>query len=218
METVLMVTYLQGHSKEIHGICWDTKGEYLASVSQDCVKVWSLTSGECVNEHSSNGNKFHSCVFHPSYPNLLIIGGYQSLELWNMVEKQTVTVQAHEGLIPALAQSFTGMVASASHDTSVKYIYLYTKNLFLLKLFRPLDDMIDSPSTGSSTSLTSSFREEEAFGCLGFRQIEPLWPLVAGFGRVIAAGGEKKGLRGETEKRFRRGDFGMQLVSAEGSN
>ncbi|PKA53387.1 Transcriptional corepressor LEUNIG [Apostasia shenzhenica] len=45
----------------------------------------------------------------------------QSLELWNMVEKQTRTVQAHDGLIPALAQSpFTGMVASASHDKSVK--------------------------------------------------------------------------------------------------
>lgn len=112
---------LQGHSKEIHCVCWDTKGDFLASVSQDCVKVWSLTSGDCIHELNSNGNKFHSCVFHPSYPNLLVIGGYQSLELWNIIEDQTVTVQAHDGLIPALAQSpSTGMVASASHDKSVK--------------------------------------------------------------------------------------------------
>ncbi|XP_042517300.1 transcriptional corepressor LEUNIG_HOMOLOG-like isoform X4 [Macadamia integrifolia] len=112
---------LQGHSKEVNSICWDTNGDYLASVSQDCVRVWSITSGECIHELSSNGNKFHSCVFHPSYSTLLVIGGYQSLELWNMAENKSMTVAAHEGLIAALAQSpVTGMVASASHDKSVK--------------------------------------------------------------------------------------------------
>jgi len=40
----------------------------------------------------------------------LVIGGYQSLEVWNMVKNQSLTVQAHEGLIAALAQSpVTGM-------------------------------------------------------------------------------------------------------------
>ncbi|KAG0447762.1 hypothetical protein HPP92_028155 [Vanilla planifolia] len=122
VETDRKTMTLKGHSKEIHGMCWDTKGEYLASVSQDCVKVWSLTSGDCVHELSSNGSKFHSCVFHPSYPSLLVIGGCQTLELWHMVaDKVVMTVQAHDGLIPALAQSpVSGMVASASHDKSVK--------------------------------------------------------------------------------------------------
>lgn len=122
LETDRKTRTLQGHSKEIHCVCWDAKGEFLASVSHDCVKVWSLTSGDSIYElMSSNGNKFHSCVFHPSFPNLLVIGGYQSLELWNIIEKQTMSVPAHEDLITALAQSpFTGMVASASHDKSVK--------------------------------------------------------------------------------------------------
>ncbi|XP_020112920.1 transcriptional corepressor LEUNIG_HOMOLOG isoform X2 [Ananas comosus] len=112
---------LQGHAMEVHSICWDNSGEYLASVSQDLVKVWSISTGECIHNLNSNGNKFHSCVFHPNYTNLLVIGGHQSLELWNMVENQSMTVQAHEGLIAALAQSpATGMVASASHDKSVK--------------------------------------------------------------------------------------------------
>lgn len=45
----------------------------------------------------------------------------QSLELWNMVKNQSMTVPAHDGLIASLAQSpVTGMVASASHDNSVK--------------------------------------------------------------------------------------------------
>lgn len=67
----------QGHSTEVHSVCWDVNGEYLASVSQESVRVWSLTSGECIHELSSSGNKFHSCVFHPSYSTLLVIGGYQ---------------------------------------------------------------------------------------------------------------------------------------------
>lgn len=62
---------------EVHSICWDNSGEYLASVSQDLVKVWSISTGECIHNLNSNGNKFHSCVFHPNYTNLLVIGGHQ---------------------------------------------------------------------------------------------------------------------------------------------
>ncbi|MQM01692.1 hypothetical protein Taro_034447 [Colocasia esculenta] len=111
---------LQGHTKEVNSVCWDSTGDFLASVCQDSVRVWSA-SGECIHEFNSNGNKFHSCVFHPSYSTLLIIGGYQTLELWNVAENRSMTVQAHDNLIAALAQSsVTGMVASASHDKSVK--------------------------------------------------------------------------------------------------
>lgn len=76
---IIQLVYIspQGHLKDVNSICWDTNGEFLASVSQDCVRVWSITSGECIHELSSNGNKFHSCVFHPSFSTLLVIGGYQ---------------------------------------------------------------------------------------------------------------------------------------------
>lgn len=38
-----------------------------------------------------------------------------------MVENKSMTVPAHENIIASLAQSpLTGMVASASHDSSVK--------------------------------------------------------------------------------------------------
>lgn len=47
--------------------------------------------------------------------------GLQSLELWNMAENKSMTISAHENIISALAQSpVTGMVASASHDNTVK--------------------------------------------------------------------------------------------------
>ncbi|XP_052206576.1 transcriptional corepressor LEUNIG-like [Diospyros lotus] len=114
---------LQGHTKPIHSVCWDPSGEFLASASEDSVRVWTLGSGregECVHEFC-NGNKFHSCVFHPTYSSLLVIGCYQNLELWNMTENKTMTLSAHEGLIAGLAVStVTGLVASASHDKTVK--------------------------------------------------------------------------------------------------
>ncbi|XP_073040609.1 transcriptional corepressor LEUNIG_HOMOLOG [Primulina eburnea] len=111
----------QGHSGVVNYLCWDLSGDLLASVSEDSIKVWSLASGEFIHELNSNGNQFHSCVFHPSYTALLVIGGLRSLELWNMAENKSMTVAAHENIIAALAQSpQTGMVASASHDSSVK--------------------------------------------------------------------------------------------------
>ncbi|KMZ69802.1 putative WD-repeat protein [Zostera marina] len=112
---------LQGHGSEVQSVCWDESGDYLASVSQDSVKVWSIASGECIQELRSSGNKFHSCVFHPTSPDILVVGGYQTLELWERSLNKSMSVEAHDNLIAALAQSpVNGMVASASHDKSVK--------------------------------------------------------------------------------------------------
>ncbi|KAJ7957724.1 Transcriptional corepressor LEUNIG [Quillaja saponaria] len=121
VETDRKIQSLQGHATDVHSVCWDTNGDYLASVSHESFRVWSLASGECIHELSSSGNMFQSCVFHPSYSSLLVIGGYQSLELWNMAENKCMNIPAHECVISALAESpVTGMVASASHDKSVK--------------------------------------------------------------------------------------------------
>ncbi|KAF8108778.1 hypothetical protein N665_0104s0093 [Sinapis alba] len=121
VEKDMRVHLLKGHSSNVNSVCWSTSGELLASVSENSVKLWSPSSGDCIHELSSSGNKFHSCVFHPSYPNLLVIGGYQSLELWNTKENKCMTIPAHECVISSLAQSpSTGMMASASHDKSVK--------------------------------------------------------------------------------------------------
>jgi WD40 repeat protein len=135
--------------KNIQSVCWDSAGDYLASVSEDAVRIWSFTSGhdgEFMHELNCSGNKFQTCVFHPTYPSLLVIGCYeasftylfrhvnhfvsmltllsavQSLELWDIREKNAMTLNnAHDGLIAALAaSSATGKVASVSHDRFVK--------------------------------------------------------------------------------------------------
>jgi WD40 repeat protein len=73
----LFICFIQGHNSEINCICWDGSGEYLASVSQDTVKVLSIASGTCIHELRSHGNQYQSCIFHPRYPKVLIVGGYQ---------------------------------------------------------------------------------------------------------------------------------------------
>ncbi|KAJ6707079.1 TRANSCRIPTIONAL REGULATOR OF FILAMENTOUS GROWTH FLO8 [Salix viminalis] len=113
---------LKGHSKEVLSICWDTSGEYIASVSEDSARVWSVVGGNCLGKLHSNGNKFRSCAFHPGYSLLLIIGGYQVLEFWSPTDgDRTWSIPAHGGLIAALASSVENeMIASASHDHCVK--------------------------------------------------------------------------------------------------
>ncbi|KAL8139035.1 hypothetical protein V2J09_005036 [Rumex salicifolius] len=120
VENDRIVQSFQEHSGAVNYICWDVNGELLACVSPDSVKVWSLSSGESVHELNSTGSQFHSCVFHPSYATLLVVGGTRSIELWNMADNKSMTVQAHENIISALATSVSGMVASAGHDCSVK--------------------------------------------------------------------------------------------------
>ncbi|KAJ4708365.1 Transcriptional corepressor LEUNIG [Melia azedarach] len=124
VETQVCRFKLQGHKNQVHSVCWDTTGEYLASVSDDLVRVWTIGSGgkgECMHELSCSGNRFRTCVFHPTFSSLLVIGCYETLELWNMNENKTLTLNAHDKLVSSLAVSnVNGLVASASHDKCVK--------------------------------------------------------------------------------------------------
>ncbi|KAE8656405.1 Detected protein of confused Function [Hibiscus syriacus] len=68
---------LKGHDKDVLSICWDPCGKYIASISEDSARVWSVSGGEWLHDLFSTGNKFQSCTFHPTYSQLLVIGGYQ---------------------------------------------------------------------------------------------------------------------------------------------
>ncbi|KAG2544180.1 hypothetical protein PVAP13_9NG791966 [Panicum virgatum] len=68
---------LQGNrdNKPLNSICWNERVNCLASVSDNCAKVWS-TDGQPVRELDRNGC-FRSRSFHPRYPNTLVIGRYE---------------------------------------------------------------------------------------------------------------------------------------------
>ncbi|KAK7246483.1 hypothetical protein RIF29_41351 [Crotalaria pallida] len=126
IDTASILCNLKGHVKDVLSICWDRSGNYIASVSEDSARIWSL-DGKCIHELHSTGNKFQSCIFHPAYLNLLVIGGYQTLELWSPIESNKTWAvphhngPPHKGLIVGLADTPEGkLIASASHDCCVK--------------------------------------------------------------------------------------------------
>ncbi|CAK8563345.1 unnamed protein product [Lathyrus sativus] len=116
---------LQGHNSIVHSVCWDWSGKYLASVSDDLVRIWEVEangSGLCIHELNTAGSddKFQSCVFHPIY-HVLVLGRDVTLMLWDYIARNVMFLRGHDKLVSALAVSnFTGLVASVSHDNYVK--------------------------------------------------------------------------------------------------
>ncbi|CAH1426417.1 unnamed protein product [Lactuca virosa] len=116
---------LKGHASNVQSICWDSSGENLISVSEDLVKVWRMDSGgkaNCIHELSVNGKRFHCGIFHPAYPSLLIIGCYQSMELWNMAENKMM-MPIEEPVSALAVSSASGLIASAGHNDNVVKIW-----------------------------------------------------------------------------------------------
>lgn len=72
---------MKGHATNVISVCWNSSGEYMASLSEDLIRVWKISSGEmqqCVHELSVSTKKFQCCLFHPSCPLSLIIGFNQA--------------------------------------------------------------------------------------------------------------------------------------------
>ncbi|CAN6302621.1 unnamed protein product [Urochloa humidicola] len=121
VETDERIKCLQGNrdNKPLHSICWNERINCLAGVSDNCARVWS-TDGQSVRELRQNGY-FRSCSFHPRYPNTMVIGGYETITLWNFAENKVESVQAHGCHVSDLDGCIaTGLLASASRDGCVK--------------------------------------------------------------------------------------------------
>ncbi|XP_058768838.1 transcriptional corepressor LEUNIG_HOMOLOG-like [Vicia villosa] len=117
---------LQGHVKAINSMCWDVTGEMIASVSEDEVRVWSVSEGRCIHSCPAKGRKFQTVIFHPRYHMSLVIGGHRCLLLLNLESKREYTTPyATELSITGLAaatkaQAQSQFIVSASDDSVVK--------------------------------------------------------------------------------------------------
>ncbi|CAA3000932.1 transcriptional corepressor LEUNIG-like isoform X1, partial [Olea europaea subsp. europaea] len=123
VETSTIKYRLQGHAKDVCSMCWDTSGRFMASVSEDCARIWSIAAGgKSVHQLQSTENKFVSCAFHPVYSLVLAIGSYQSLQIWNPMDGSKMwSHRAHEGIVSALTNTYgTHRIASVSHDSWIK--------------------------------------------------------------------------------------------------
>lgn len=78
--------------------------------------------GNSLVNNANDGFNFTKSVLSEMDLTLLIFHVMQSLELWDIREKNTMTFNnAHDGLVAALASSSaTGKVASVSHDRTLK--------------------------------------------------------------------------------------------------
>jgi WD40 repeat protein len=116
------VRNLAGHGKAVHSVAWHTNNSLLTTGSDDIVMVWDINNlSKAVKTFKSDGNKIACCGFHPTIPNVVVIGTYQRMFLWDYETDKNVVVSAHEGVVAGLAVSFaTGIFGSASHDSRIK--------------------------------------------------------------------------------------------------
>ncbi|XP_071930480.1 uncharacterized protein [Coffea arabica] len=123
VETNKITYQFKGHDKDVRSLCWDNGGTYIASVSEDSARIWTINlGGRCIYHLHCTGNKYESCTFHPGYAQLMVIGTNQRLELWSPTDtNKTQSYDAHDDIIAALADSpHTETIASASHDNWLK--------------------------------------------------------------------------------------------------
>ncbi|KAL3535792.1 hypothetical protein ACH5RR_004253 [Cinchona calisaya] len=113
---------LKDHNTDVLSVCWNSSGEYLASLSEDFIRVWKIGSWgqqKCMHELSISGKKFRCCAFHPYQSSLIAIGFNQSLELWHMAENKMMTAIGQPTNTLAVSNP-TGLVASVSDDNFIK--------------------------------------------------------------------------------------------------
>ncbi|KAK2436661.1 transcriptional corepressor LEUNIG [Trifolium repens] len=113
---------LQGHAKDIYSLCWNATGKIIASVSEDAVRVWSLSlDGQCIYEYLSEENKLMSIVFHPRHRNVLVVGGYKWMELLILGNGQIRCISAFScGVsVPGLAACTANESIATSHKSVV---------------------------------------------------------------------------------------------------
>ncbi|TYH68481.1 hypothetical protein E1A91_D06G248500v1 [Gossypium mustelinum] len=122
VETSKICARFEGHENEVQSICWDPNGIYIASISEDSARLWSVFEHNCLHELHATDNKFQCCTFHPKYWLHWVIGAEQSLELWNPLDtNKTWKFEAHMDAVSSLASSLdTEMIASTSHDELIK--------------------------------------------------------------------------------------------------
>ena len=74
---------LEGHSSTVYSVAFDPSGSRLASGSYDqSVKVWELSTGECVATLEGHSSFVRSVAFDPSGSRLASGSDDRSVKVW----------------------------------------------------------------------------------------------------------------------------------------
>ena len=121
------IATLQGHSNSVHSVSFDPSGDRLASGSVDnSVKIWDVSTGECVATLQGHSSAVESVSFDPSGGRLASGSSDNSVKIWDVSTGECVaTLQGHSRSV--LSVSFDpsgGRLASGSSDNSVKVWFM----------------------------------------------------------------------------------------------
>ncbi|XP_076883322.1 transcriptional corepressor LEUNIG-like [Bidens hawaiensis] len=121
------VSTLEGHNMDVKSVCWDPTGAPLASVSRDRARVWDLAHNKKTSyyellsgEMPTGSRPFEACIFHPTHPQLLIIGSVVVIHFWDFAHRTASRVFSMQN--PTLVNSFAcspGLVASTSGEVTL---------------------------------------------------------------------------------------------------
>ncbi|GJN40395.1 hypothetical protein PR202_gb29602 [Eleusine coracana subsp. coracana] len=92
-------------------------GQLLAVAARSIINIFDVEKQANLHSPPKDHNSEINCICWDGSGEYLA----SMQELWSLGDNQRNPIQAHEGLIAALAHSlFIGMIASASHDRYVK--------------------------------------------------------------------------------------------------
>src|SRR5262249_14851460 len=99
----------RGHIDYIRGLAWSNSGEYIASASEDGIRIWNMREQRCVREIFGDG--FHALAWSPD-DRQLAFASSQAVAICELAGA-TRELWDCEGLVHSLAWSPNGATLAA---------------------------------------------------------------------------------------------------------
>ena len=129
----------------MRAVVFSPDGQYLASGGEDqTVKIWSVTSGQCLKTLAGHSNWVWSVAFSPDGQYLASSSTDRTIKIWSVASGQCLkTLVGHDNWVSSVAFSSNGQyLASTSIDETIKLWNLTTGQCIKsLRSPRPYEDM-----------------------------------------------------------------------------
>jgi WD40 repeat protein len=121
--------FLKEHTNNVWSVSFSPDSKYLLSASGDStIKLWSVTSGECLHTFTGHEGMVYVAKFIPNTdPPLIISGGDSAIKVWELeTGKCLQTLVGHSNAVYTLLTASQSQVISGSFDETIKFWDLET--------------------------------------------------------------------------------------------
>ena len=118
-----LVGSLQGHSDTVYSVSFSPDGTKVASGSRDnTVKLWDVTSGECLQTLEGHSLYVNSVSFSPDGTKVASGSSDETVKLWDVTSGECLqTLEGHSDYVKSVSFSPDGTkVALGSWDDTIK--------------------------------------------------------------------------------------------------